>query len=217
MMCYDKYPTLETLYKLLRDAAKAGSSPVIGFLMANGLFPGGERFRKSQEDMYQYNRGVHLLLVSVLLTLWLGMFAFELLHGLCKKNSLCPCMHRTDLPCSQVSSVADLTDDILRRPEPPEGCTQLWACIRDAFPGALHDEEQYERMLSNVFIMFVAAYETTSVAITCTLLAIALEQYSQDALVKVRGLEHAMLSHNCVACGRHMEQATTMYEKQFQI
>ena len=81
----------------------------------------------------------------------------------------------------------------------------------------MHDEEQYERMLSNVFIMFVAAYETTSVAMTCTLLAIALEQYSQDALVKVRCLAHAMLSHNCAACGGHIEQVTTVFDKQFEL
>lgn len=63
MMCYDKYPTLEKLYELIVDAATANSNPIVGFLMDKGLFPGSERFRKSQEDMYQYNRGVHLLLV----------------------------------------------------------------------------------------------------------------------------------------------------------
>lgn len=50
-------------------------------------------------------------------------------------------------------------------------------------------------MLSNVFIFFVAAYETTSMSITCTLLAIALEQYSQDALVKAS--PHGTLGHSC--------------------
>ena len=65
----------------------------------------------------------------------------------------------------------------------------------------MHDEEQYERMLSNMFILFTAAYETTSVAMTCTLLAIALEQYSQDTLVHVMVLRcgHAF-TYNCAAC-----------------
>ena len=52
-------------------------------------------------------------------------------------------------------------------------------------------------MLSNVFIMFVAAFETTAVSITCTLLAITLEQYSQDALVKARRHAYAILGRSC--------------------
>eukprot|EP00892_Ulva_mutabilis_P010420 jgi/Ulvmu1/7750/UM039_0058.1 len=67
---------------------------------------------------------------------------------------------------------------------PPEGSTTLWAALRQAFPEAMTDEEQFEDAVANVGFMYVAGYETTSNAIMHTLAALALHPESHASLVQ---------------------------------
>eukprot|EP00892_Ulva_mutabilis_P006220 jgi/Ulvmu1/3970/UM181_0004.1 len=67
---------------------------------------------------------------------------------------------------------------------PPEGSTTLWAALRQAFPEAMTDEEQFEDAVANVAFMYVAGYKTTSNAIMHTLAALALHPESQTAVVQ---------------------------------
>eukprot|EP00892_Ulva_mutabilis_P006221 jgi/Ulvmu1/3971/UM181_0005.1 len=67
---------------------------------------------------------------------------------------------------------------------PPEGSTTLWAALRQAFPEAMTDEQQFEDAVANVAFMYVAGYETTSNAIMHTLAALALHPESHASLVQ---------------------------------
>ena len=91
---------------------------------------------------------------------------------------------------------AGLTRDVYSRPM-PEGSTAFWATVRHAFPNAMSDPREFETAAANLSL-YIAAYETTSTAITHTLTALALDQDSQAALAEVR---HRVSGLHCTCSG----------------
>lgn len=75
--------------------------------------------------------------------------------------------------------------EIFRRP-PPDNTRTLWAAIRDCFPAAMTESQQFEDAVANVSLMYVAGFETTGNATMHTLSALALDQASQSLIVEVR-------------------------------
>ena len=81
----------------------------------------------------------------------------------------------------------------------PDGSQAVWACLRRAFPNALHDKQQWEGAIANTGLLYMAGSETTANAIAFTLAALALDPDS------LKQLEQVQLALVCTCCaGKHM-------------
>ena len=79
---------------------------------------------------------------------------------------------------------AGVLDESLQR-DVPEGSCAFWACIRRAFPNAQDDPHEYELALSNVGLVYGAGSETTAMAISLTMAALAADPESMRKLEQV--------------------------------
>ena len=70
------------------------------------------------------------------------------------------------------------------RPAPAEDNTAFWACLRRAIPNALTDKSAYDRAVANTGAMYLAATESTVIAIATTLMLLALDEDTSAALVQ---------------------------------